>query len=128
MFQSLDARIADVLRYALPIMIRPAVTADFGQDGCVVRLEVLRASRVVEDAERMRPADNVRIPGLALGCLYAACADRITVAGDRRERAGQFEQRHGRGAECDRGIRLEQRVDAERQPLALGVVRDVERC
>jgi uncharacterized protein YuzE len=31
--------------------IRPGVIADFGEDGGVVRFEVLRASRVVEDAE-----------------------------------------------------------------------------
>jgi uncharacterized protein YuzE len=32
--------------------VRPGVMADFGEDGGVVRLEILRASRVVEDAER----------------------------------------------------------------------------
>ena len=32
----------------------PGVIADFGEDGGVVRLEVLRASRVVEDAERVQ--------------------------------------------------------------------------
>jgi uncharacterized protein YuzE len=31
--------------------VRPGVIADFGEDGGVVRFEVLRASRVVEDAE-----------------------------------------------------------------------------
>jgi uncharacterized protein YuzE len=32
--------------------VRPEVIADFGEDGGVVRFEVLRASRVVEDAEQ----------------------------------------------------------------------------
>lgn len=31
--------------------VRPGVIADFGEDGGVVRFEILRASRVVEDAE-----------------------------------------------------------------------------
>jgi uncharacterized protein YuzE len=34
--------------------VRPGVIADFGEDGGVVRFEVLRASRVVEDAERVQ--------------------------------------------------------------------------
>lgn len=34
--------------------VRPGVIADFGADGGVVRFEVLRASRVVEDAERVQ--------------------------------------------------------------------------
>jgi uncharacterized protein YuzE len=36
--------------------VRPGVIADFGEDGGVVRLkfEVLRASRVVEDTERVQ--------------------------------------------------------------------------
>jgi uncharacterized protein YuzE len=34
--------------------IRPGVIADFGEDGGVVRFEVLRASRVVEDAEQVQ--------------------------------------------------------------------------
>jgi uncharacterized protein YuzE len=34
--------------------IRPGVVADFGEDGGVVRFEVLRASQVVEDAERVQ--------------------------------------------------------------------------
>jgi uncharacterized protein YuzE len=33
--------------------VRPGVIADYDKDGCVVRFEVLRASRVVEDAERV---------------------------------------------------------------------------
>lgn len=33
--------------------VRPGVIADFGEDGGVVRLEILRASRVVEDTERV---------------------------------------------------------------------------
>ena len=38
--------------------VRPGVIADFGEDGGVVRctFEVLRASRVVEDAERVHVA------------------------------------------------------------------------
>ncbi len=35
-------------------VVRPGVIADFGEDGGVVRFEVLRASRVVEDAERVQ--------------------------------------------------------------------------
>jgi uncharacterized protein YuzE len=34
--------------------VRPGVIADFGEDGGVVRFEVLRASRVVEDTERVQ--------------------------------------------------------------------------
>jgi uncharacterized protein YuzE len=34
--------------------VRPGVIADFGEDGGVVRFEVLRASRVVEDAEQVQ--------------------------------------------------------------------------
>jgi uncharacterized protein YuzE len=34
--------------------VRPGVIADFGEDGGVVRFEILRASRVVEDAERVQ--------------------------------------------------------------------------
>ena len=34
--------------------VRPGVIADFGADGGVVRFEVLRASRVVEDAEQVQ--------------------------------------------------------------------------
>lgn len=34
--------------------VRPGVIADFGEDGDVVRFELLRASRVVEDAERVQ--------------------------------------------------------------------------
>jgi uncharacterized protein YuzE len=34
--------------------VRPGVIADFGKDGGVVRFEVLRASRVVEDAEQVQ--------------------------------------------------------------------------
>jgi uncharacterized protein YuzE len=34
--------------------VRPGVIADFGDDGGVVRFEVLRASRVVADAERVQ--------------------------------------------------------------------------
>ncbi len=34
--------------------VRPDVIADFGEDGGVVRFEILRASRVVEDAERVQ--------------------------------------------------------------------------
>jgi uncharacterized protein YuzE len=34
--------------------VRPGVIADFGEDGGVVRFEVLRASQVVEDAERVQ--------------------------------------------------------------------------
>ena len=33
--------------------VRPGVIADFGEDGGVVRFEVLRSSQVVEDAERV---------------------------------------------------------------------------
>jgi uncharacterized protein YuzE len=33
--------------------VRPGVIADFDEDGGVVRFEVLRASRVVEDAEQV---------------------------------------------------------------------------
>jgi uncharacterized protein YuzE len=33
--------------------VRPGVIADFGEDGGVVSFEVLDASRVVEDAERV---------------------------------------------------------------------------
>ncbi|MGH7966911.1 MAG: DUF2283 domain-containing protein [Candidatus Binatia bacterium] len=33
--------------------VRPGVIADFGEDGGVVRFEVLHASRVVEDVERV---------------------------------------------------------------------------
>jgi uncharacterized protein YuzE len=32
--------------------VRPGIIADFGEDGGVVRFEVLRASQVVEDAEQ----------------------------------------------------------------------------
>ncbi len=34
--------------------VRPGVIADFGEDSGVVRFEVLRASRVVEDAEQVQ--------------------------------------------------------------------------
>src|SRR5215216_2591492 len=34
--------------------VRPGVIADFGEDGGVVRFELLRASRVVDDAERVQ--------------------------------------------------------------------------
>jgi uncharacterized protein YuzE len=34
--------------------VRPGVIADFGEDGDVVCFELLRASRVVEDAERVQ--------------------------------------------------------------------------
>ena len=34
--------------------VRAGVIADFGEDGGVVRFEVLRASRVVEDAEQVQ--------------------------------------------------------------------------
>jgi hypothetical protein len=34
--------------------VRPGVIADFGKDGGLVRFEVLRASRVVEDAEQVQ--------------------------------------------------------------------------
>jgi len=34
--------------------VRPGVIADFGEDGGVVRFEILRASRVVADAEDVR--------------------------------------------------------------------------
>ncbi len=34
--------------------VRPGVVADFGEDGGVVRFEVLSASRVIEDAEQMQ--------------------------------------------------------------------------
>ncbi len=34
--------------------VRPGVIADFGEDEGVVRFEVLRASRVVEDAEQVQ--------------------------------------------------------------------------
>ena len=34
--------------------VRPDVIADFGEDGGVVRFEILRASRVVEEAERVQ--------------------------------------------------------------------------
>jgi uncharacterized protein YuzE len=34
--------------------VRPGVIADFGEDGGVVRFEVLRASRAVEDAEQVQ--------------------------------------------------------------------------
>jgi uncharacterized protein YuzE len=34
--------------------VRPGVIADFGEDGGVVHFEVLRASRVVEDTERVQ--------------------------------------------------------------------------
>jgi uncharacterized protein YuzE len=34
--------------------VRPGVIADFGEDGSVVRFEVLRASQVVEDAEQVQ--------------------------------------------------------------------------
>jgi uncharacterized protein YuzE len=34
--------------------VRPGVIADFGEDGGVVRFEVLCASRVVEDAEQVQ--------------------------------------------------------------------------
>jgi uncharacterized protein YuzE len=34
--------------------VRPGVIADFGEDGGVVRFEILRASRVVEDTERVQ--------------------------------------------------------------------------
>ncbi|MDQ3694804.1 MAG: DUF2283 domain-containing protein [Chloroflexota bacterium] len=34
--------------------VRPDVIADFGEDGGVVRFEILQASRVVEDAERVQ--------------------------------------------------------------------------
>ena len=34
--------------------VRPGVIADFGEDGDVVRFEVLGASRVVEDAEQVQ--------------------------------------------------------------------------
>ena len=36
--------------------VRPGVIADFGKDGGVVRFELLRASRVVEDTERVQCA------------------------------------------------------------------------
>lgn len=38
--------------------IRPGVIADFGEDGGVVCFEVLRASRVVEDAEHVQFATS----------------------------------------------------------------------
>jgi uncharacterized protein YuzE len=34
--------------------VRPGVIADFGENGGVVRFEVLRASRAVEDTERVQ--------------------------------------------------------------------------
>ncbi len=34
--------------------VRPGVIADLGDDGGVVRIEIPRASRVVEDAERVQ--------------------------------------------------------------------------
>ena len=34
--------------------VRPGVIADFGKDGGAVRFELLRASRVVEDTERVQ--------------------------------------------------------------------------
>jgi len=34
--------------------VRPDVIADFGEDRGVVRFEILQASRVVEDAERVQ--------------------------------------------------------------------------
>ena len=34
--------------------VRPGVIAAFGEDGGVVRFELLRASRVVEDAEQVQ--------------------------------------------------------------------------
>jgi hypothetical protein len=34
--------------------VRPGVIADFGEDGGVVCFELLRASRAVEDAERVQ--------------------------------------------------------------------------
>jgi uncharacterized protein YuzE len=34
--------------------VRHGVIADLGEDGCVVRFEVLRASRVIEDVERVQ--------------------------------------------------------------------------
>lgn len=34
--------------------VRPDVIADFGEDGGVVRFEILGASRVVEDAEQVQ--------------------------------------------------------------------------
>ena len=42
--------------------VRPGVIANFGEDGGAVRLtfEVLRASRVVEDAERVQFATTGR--------------------------------------------------------------------
>jgi len=39
--------------------VRPGVIADFGEDGGVVRFEVLRASGVVEDAEQVQFATTV---------------------------------------------------------------------
>jgi uncharacterized protein YuzE len=34
--------------------VRPGVIADFGEDGGIVRFEVLRASHVVENAEQVQ--------------------------------------------------------------------------
>ena len=52
-----DERVVITLRDA-PIResdeVRPGVIADSGEDGGVVRFEVLRASRVVEDAEQVQ--------------------------------------------------------------------------